>query len=58
MTGTYLDAGPFAILAKLGTPEFLVMLATQVAAGRFNPDSAQLVIDYLSDSAGKETLHA
>jgi len=46
MTGTYLDIGPFGILAQLGSPVFLVMLADQVAAGRFDPDKAKLIMDY------------
>jgi 3-hydroxyacyl-CoA dehydrogenase, C-terminal domain len=48
MVGTYLDIGPFGILDKLGIPEFLLLLETQVTAGRFDSDRAQQVTDFLS----------
>jgi 3-hydroxybutyryl-CoA dehydrogenase len=47
MTGTYLDAGPFAILARMGVANFLPILAEEVAAGRFSADRAERVAAYL-----------
>ena len=47
MTGTYLDSGPFEILAGIGIEEFLQDLEGEVAAGHFEPDRAQRVGDYL-----------
>jgi 3-hydroxybutyryl-CoA dehydrogenase len=47
MTGTYLDAGPFAILAQMGVASFLPILAAEVAAGRFSADRAERAADYL-----------
>ena len=46
-TGTYLDAGPFAMLAQLGVAKFLQLLAGEVAAGRFNAGRAERAADYL-----------
>lgn len=47
MAGTSLDTGPFAILEQMGAQEFLALFAAHVAAGRFDPVKAQLVVDYL-----------
>jgi 3-hydroxyacyl-CoA dehydrogenase len=47
MVGTSLDTGPFAILEDIGVSQFLAMFTEHVAAGRFDPDRAQLVKDYL-----------
>jgi enoyl-CoA hydratase/3-hydroxyacyl-CoA dehydrogenase len=46
-TGTFLDTGPFAILADMGVAEFLNILASEVAAGRFNGGRAERAADYL-----------
>jgi 3-hydroxybutyryl-CoA dehydrogenase len=46
-TGTFLDAGPFEILAQTGVAQFLRILAGEVAAGRFDSDRADRVTDYL-----------
>jgi len=45
--GTSLDTGPFAILEQMGVSQFLAMFAEHVASGRFNPDTARLVMEYL-----------
>jgi 3-hydroxybutyryl-CoA dehydrogenase len=51
--GTYLDAGPFDILAELGQAGFRDALAVEVAAQRVDPDKAHLVEDWLDrQSAG------
>ena len=47
MTGTYLDAGPFAVLAQIGVANFLTILAEEVVAGRFSADRAERAADYL-----------
>jgi 3-hydroxybutyryl-CoA dehydrogenase len=47
MTGTYLDAGPFAVLAQIGVDNFLTILAEEVVAGRFSADRAERAADYL-----------
>ena len=47
MVGTSLDTGPFAILEDIGVAPFLAMFNEHVAAGRFDPDRAQHVKDYL-----------
>jgi 3-hydroxyacyl-CoA dehydrogenase len=49
-TGTFLDTGPFAILAHMGVEEFLNILASAVAAGRFKSDRAERAADYLRDN--------
>jgi enoyl-CoA hydratase/3-hydroxyacyl-CoA dehydrogenase len=49
-TGTFLDTGPFAILAHMGVAEFLNILASAVAAGRFKSDRAERATDYLRDN--------
>lgn len=46
-TGTFLDTGPFAILAQLGVRKFLQILEGEVATGRFNGDRAVRAADYL-----------
>jgi len=50
MVGTFLDSGPFAVLAQIGQDEFLQMLARQVAAGRFDAAKATMIESYLYDS--------
>jgi len=47
MVGTSLDTGPFAILEQMGVAQFLAMFTGHVAAGRFNPGKARLVMEYL-----------
>lgn len=47
MTGTFLDTGPFAILAEIGNAEYLEVLEQQLAAGRMDPAKAQIVASYL-----------
>jgi len=49
-TGTYLDRGPFGILAQLGAEDFIRVLDGQVAAGFFDIGKAALVKDYLRES--------
>ena len=46
-TGTFLDTGPFAILAKIGVAEFLKILASEVSAGRFKSERAERAAQYL-----------
>ncbi len=46
-TGTFLDTGPFAILAQMGVGGFLDVLADEVAAGRFSGDRAGRAGHYL-----------
>jgi 3-hydroxybutyryl-CoA dehydrogenase len=46
-TGTYLDAGPFAILEQIEVANFLPILAEEVVAGRFSGDRAERAADYL-----------
>lgn len=46
-TGTFLDAGPFAMLAQLGVAEFVQILEDEVTAGRFIGDRADRAIRYL-----------
>ena len=46
-TGTFLNTGPFAILAQMGVAQFLNILASEVAAGRFNSDRAERAREYL-----------
>lgn len=46
-TGTYLDAGPFAMLEQIGVARFLDLLADEVAAGRFKSERAEFAADYL-----------
>jgi 3-hydroxybutyryl-CoA dehydrogenase len=53
-TGTFLDAGPFEILAQLGVARFQQILAGEVAAGRFDSGRADLVTAHLQQ-LGKET---
>lgn len=47
IVGTSLDTGPFAILEQMGVAQFLAMFTEHVAAGRFNPERARLVMEYL-----------
>jgi len=47
MTGTYLDAGPFAVLAQLGVDTFSKLLTEEVAAGRFSRERAGRAMRYL-----------
>jgi enoyl-CoA hydratase/3-hydroxyacyl-CoA dehydrogenase len=47
MVGTSLDTGPFALLEKIGTAQFKKRFSEHVAMGRFNPENARLVMDYL-----------
>ena len=46
-TGTFLDTGPFAMLAQLGVAEFVQILEGEVRAGRFIGDRADRAIRYL-----------
>jgi len=46
-TGTFLDTGPFAMLAQLGVAEFVQILEGEVTAGRFIGDRADRAIRYL-----------
>ncbi|MEE4144009.1 MAG: 3-hydroxyacyl-CoA dehydrogenase NAD-binding domain-containing protein [Halieaceae bacterium] len=46
-TGTFLDTGPFDLLAQLGVAEFVQMLEGEVAAGRFISDRAGSATRYL-----------
>jgi len=48
IVGTSLDTGPFALLEQMGVPQFKAMFARHVAAGRFDPDRARLVMEYLA----------
>jgi 3-hydroxybutyryl-CoA dehydrogenase len=48
MVGTSLDTGPFGILEQMGVPQFLCMFTEHTAAGRFDPERAQLVMEYLA----------
>lgn len=50
--GTSLDKGPFEILDELGSAAFLEAFAQHLAAGRFDPERGQLVVDYLNRNIG------
>jgi enoyl-CoA hydratase/3-hydroxyacyl-CoA dehydrogenase len=45
--GMSLDIGPFELLKEMGHAEFQRLFSGHVAAGRFDPDKAQLAEDYL-----------
>jgi 3-hydroxyacyl-CoA dehydrogenase len=45
--GTYLDTGPFTRLTELGVTEFLQLLGSEVAVGRFSSARAELAAQYL-----------
>ncbi|MEH6584139.1 MAG: 3-hydroxyacyl-CoA dehydrogenase NAD-binding domain-containing protein [Halioglobus sp.] len=47
--GMSLDKGPFEILQGIGSIEFLQQFEQHVAAGRFNPDNAQIVLQYFDN---------
>ena len=46
-TGTFLDTGPFAMLAQLGVAEFMQILECEVTAGRFIGGRADRAMQYL-----------
>lgn len=46
--GTYLDAGPFEILAKMGRESFQAALEQEVGASRVDPRKAGLVLSYMN----------
>ena len=48
VVGTSLDTGPYALLEQMGVPQFLSMFTEHVAAGRFDPERARLVMEYLA----------
>ena len=50
--GTYLDAGPFEILDRMGAERFREIFSAQVAAGRFDRSTAPLVEEYLAGPGG------
>ena len=47
MVATSLDIGPFDILAQMGRPAFLQVLAAETEAGRFSSPNARMVEAYL-----------
>jgi 3-hydroxybutyryl-CoA dehydrogenase len=52
MTGTFLDAGPFAVLAQLGVDKFAKLVTGEVAAGRFSSERAERAMRYLLRDPG------
>jgi 3-hydroxybutyryl-CoA dehydrogenase len=58
MVGTYLETGPFQILQQIGEERFQGILASQVAAGRFDDTNARVVREYLRarKAAGKTAM--
>jgi 3-hydroxyacyl-CoA dehydrogenase len=47
--GMSLDKGPFEILQGIGYAAFLQQCEQHVAAGRFNPQNAQIVMQYFDN---------
>jgi len=56
MVGTSVDIGPFGILAEMGRPAFLQLLAAETEAGRFSSPNARMVEAYLQRPVGKVTV--
>ena len=48
--GTYLDAGPFALLEQMGEAPFRTLLARELGAGRLDPAKARKVMSWLDDN--------
>ena len=48
--GTYLDTGPFALLADMGQASFITALKQEVASNRFSAEEAKELMHFLSET--------